>query len=63
MLHEIDAIGLQPAQRLVELPRRLRFDAAVDLGHEEDLLAVAVPERLAHPDLALALVVVPASCP
>src|SRR4051794_6774324 len=30
-----------------------------DLGHEEDLLAPAVGERLSHPDLAHALVVLP----
>ena len=63
MLHQIDAIGLQTAQRLVELPRRLAFRAAVDLGHQEDLVAIAVAERLAHADLAGAVVVVPASCP
>ena len=36
------------------------FGPAVDLGHQEDLLAVAVAERLAHADFAAAAVVVPA---
>ena len=34
--------------------------AAVDLGHEEDLVAIAAGERLAHADFAGAVVVVPA---
>ena len=34
--------------------------AAVDLRHQEDLLPVAVAQRLAHAHLALAVVVVPA---
>ena len=37
-----------------------RFGPAVDLGHQEHFLAVAVPQGLAHADLALAVVVVPA---
>src|SRR6267378_1087717 len=60
MLHEIDAIGLQTLERLVELPRRFCIGSPVDLGHEKDLLSVAVPERLSHAGLALAVVVVPA---
>ncbi len=34
--------------------------AAVDLGHEEGLLAISVAQRLAHADFAGAAVVVPA---
>ena len=34
--------------------------AAVDLGHEEGFLPIAVPEGQAHAALALAIVVVPA---
>ena len=59
VLDQIDAVGLQPAERFVELPRRPPLRPAVDLGHQEDALAVAVAERLAHPQLALAVVVVP----
>src|SRR5580704_6690928 len=60
MLHEIDAIGLQPLERLVELPHRFRVRPPVDLRHQEDLVAVAIPERLSHAGLARAAVVVPA---
>src|SRR2546425_4719370 len=60
MLHEIYAIGLQPLERLIELPRRFCVGSPVDLGHEKDLLPVAVPERLSHAGLARAIVVVPA---
>jgi hypothetical protein len=60
VLHEVDAVGAEPPQRLVELPRRLALGAAVDLRHQEDAVAVAVRERAPHPALALAVVVVPA---
>ena len=60
MLHEVDAVGLQPLQRLIELPRRFLVRSPVDLRHQEDLLPVAVAERLAHARLARAVVVVPA---
>src|ERR1700730_154006 len=60
MLDEIDAIGLQPLERLVELPHRFRVRPPVDLRHQKDLVAVAIPERLSHPGLARAAVVVPA---
>ncbi len=58
-LHQVDVIGLQPLQRLVELAT-VGALLAVDLGHQENLLAVAVPQSLPHPDFALAVVVVPA---
>jgi len=60
MLHEIDAIGLQSFERLVELPRRFRVRSPVDLRHQKDLPPVAVLERLPHADLARPVVVVPA---
>ena len=50
---------LSRLQRLVELPGCLLLRAAVDLGHQEHLVPIAVLEGLAHPDLALAVVVVP----
>ena len=59
-LQQVDVIGLQPLQRLVELPRGALLAPAVDLGHQKGFLPVAVAQRLAHPDLALAVVVVPA---
>src|SRR5580704_7722172 len=60
MLNEIDAIGLQPLERLIELPDRFRVRPPVDLRHQKDLLPVAIPERLSHAGLARAAVVVPA---
>jgi hypothetical protein len=59
-LQQIDAIGLEPAKRLVDLARRRVLVAPVDLGHQEGALTIAVTERLAHADLALPVVVVPA---
>jgi hypothetical protein len=58
-LHQVDAIGLQPAQRLVDLARRALLAAAVDLGHEKRFVAIAVAQRLSHADLARPAVVVP----
>src|SRR5262245_8098039 len=60
MLHQVDVIGLQPAQRLVDLSRCGLPRAAIDLRHQEDLRAVAVAQRLAHAQLAAPVVVVPA---
>jgi hypothetical protein len=60
VLQEIQAIGLQTPQRLVDLPRGGLLRPAVDLGHQDDLVAVAVAEGLAHADLAATVVVVPA---
>ena len=58
-LQKIDVVDLQPLERLVELAGGGLLGAAVDLGHQEGLLAVAVLEGLAHPLLALAVVVIP----
>src|SRR2546426_10876079 len=52
-------MGLEPPQGLVDLGRRRLAVAAVDLGHEKGLGPVAVAQRLSHPDLAPAAVVVP----
>src|SRR5258708_36902549 len=60
VVDEMDGGGLQTFQRFVELPRRFRLRAAVDLRHQEGLRAIAVAERLAHADFARAFVVVPA---
>src|SRR5207248_10416376 len=59
VLHQVDAVRLEPAERLVDLARRRVPRPAVDLRHEEDPVAVPVAERFAHPDLARAAVVVP----
>src|SRR5207237_487404 len=42
MLHEIDAAGLQPFERLVDLPRRFRVRSPVDLRHQKDLPPVTI---------------------
>ena len=59
-LPEIEVVGSQPFQRLVQLPHRHARVAAVraDLGHEEDALA-PVGDRPAHANFTLALVVLP----
>ena len=57
---QVDHVGLQALEGLVDLLGGRLLGAAVDLGHEEDLLAVAVAQGLAHADLAAAVVVVPA---
>src|SRR5207248_9962128 len=60
VLHEIDRVGLQTPQRLVDLSGRLFPRSAVDLRHYERTAPVAVAKRLAHTPLARAVVVVPA---
>src|SRR5438094_7133206 len=59
-LHEVDAVGLEPAQRLIDLLRRRVLVATVDLGHEKHVVAIAVAQRLSHAELARPTVVVPA---
>src|SRR5258707_15805908 len=59
-LEEIDAIGLQAAQRLIYLVCCGGFRASIDLGHEKRFLPVAVAKRVAHAYFALAAIVVPA---
>ena len=60
-LPEIEMIGLQPAQRLLEHFRGKCGIAAVctDLRHQENLIAQAF-EPLAHPVLGFAAVILPA---
>ena len=41
-LHEVDVVGLQAMKRIVELLLGGGGGAAVDLGHEEGLLPIAV---------------------
>ena len=52
-------IGLESLQRVLNLLGGLRLRAAIDLGHQEDFVPVPVPQRLAHSNLAAAVMVVP----
>ena len=59
-LPHVEMIGLQAAQRLLQLLHGHIFAAAVraDLGHQDGAVALAL-QRLAQPLLALAVVVIP----
>ena len=59
-LDQVQMIGLQAAEGLLQLLPGRRHRAPIDLGHQERLLAVAVTERFAHSNLTQAAVVVPA---
>src|SRR5581483_4696710 len=59
VLEQVQVVGLESLERLVDLLGRLLLRPAVDLGHQEHFVAVAVLERLTHPLLAGALVVIP----
>ena len=59
-LNEVQMIGLQAAEGLLQLLPGRRHRAPIDLGHQERLLAIAVAERFAHADFAQTGVVVPA---
>ncbi len=59
-LHQVHMVGLEPLQRFVDLPRRLVLGAPVDLGHQEDLVAIPARKRLAHAHFADSAVIVPA---
>ncbi|MFZ1119017.1 MAG: hypothetical protein WAN81_02180, partial [Candidatus Binataceae bacterium] len=58
-LHQVDSIGLQPPQRVVDLFCGRGFVAAIDFRHQKCLVAIAIAQRLSNPNLALAVVVVP----
>ena len=59
-LPEVEVIGLEPAQAVLEVRLGVLGGAAAALGHEEDLVAPApLRDRLAHPVLGLAVHVVP----
>ncbi len=60
MLHEIDAVGLEAAEGLVELLCRLAPGSPVDLRHQERPAPVPITKGLPHPDLAGPVVIVPA---
>ena len=59
-LDEVDVVGAEAGEGLFELLVVLGDGAAVELGHEEDFLAVAVLEGFAHAEFGGAVVVVPA---
>ena len=59
ILHQIDVVGLEALERFIDLPGGGGLGAPVELGHEEDLLPVAVAQRLTHQHFALAVHVVP----
>src|SRR5262249_22632822 len=60
VLDEIDAVGLEAAQRLVELTRGLLGRSSIDLRQHEAFLTKSAAERRAHAPLAGAAIVVPA---
>src|SRR5215469_5758743 len=59
-LKQVDAVGLEPAERFVELATRGGFVSPIDLGHQEGFFAVTIAKRFAHANFTLAAVVVPA---
>src|SRR6266851_2104258 len=59
-LQQVDPVRLKPAQGLINLLCRSLFVTAVDLGHQQHLLTVAVPQRFTHPDFTRAVVIIPA---
>jgi len=60
VLEQVDDVGLEALEALVDLLGGGLLRPAVDLVHQEDLRAVAILQGLAHADLARAFVVVPA---
>src|SRR5262249_60717752 len=63
VLDQVDAVGLEAAEGFFQLPRGFLFRPAVDLGHQEGFVAVALPPRPAPPALAGAAVVCPGRVP
>src|ERR1700748_1038105 len=59
-LEQVDVVGFEAAKGVFELLLCGGGGAAVDLGHEEGFLPVAILERKTHAALAFAIVVVPA---
>ena len=60
VLQQVDHVGLQALEGLIDLPGGLLLGAAVDFGHEKYPVAIAVFQSLAHADLTAAIVVIPA---
>src|SRR6266852_7278453 len=59
-LHQINLIRLQPLQGFVDLTGGGIIGAAVNLGHEEDFLPVAILQSLSHAHFASAAIIIPA---
>src|SRR5579884_304905 len=59
-LQQIDVIGLKAAKRFVDLIAGRFRVAAIDFRHEESFLAITIAQSLAHANLALSTVVIPA---
>ena len=59
VLHEVEPVGLEAGKRFLDLAHGGLLGAAVDLGHLEHFIAVAVLQRLAGAQFAGAQVVVP----
>ena len=60
-LHQIDAIGFQARQRVIQLVGGSILVTAIDFRHQEDFVSIAaLRQRIAHPTLTATLVVVPA---
>ena len=59
VLEQVEVIGLQPLQRLVNLAGCFLAGAAIELGHQENFVAVSTLERLSHAHFTGAVVVVP----
>ena len=58
-LHQVDVVGLEALEGLVDLLRGRSLGASVDLRHQEHLVAIAAGQRLAHTHFARAIVIVP----
>src|ERR1700685_1715170 len=59
-LNQINVIGFEPPERLIDLVSRRAPGAPIELRHQEHLVAIPVAERIPHPALALAIVIIPA---
>src|SRR5205814_5548167 len=59
-LHQVDAISLESLQGFIDLFGGGIFCAAIDLGHEENLVSVAIAQRFAHADFTAAIMIIPA---
>src|SRR5439155_16083937 len=58
-LQQIHMIGLQTAQRFIDLFGDGGTSAAIDLSHEKDPLPIAIAQGPAHPFFAAAIMIIP----
>src|SRR5258706_4228560 len=59
VLDQINAVGLQPAERFFQLAGSFFSGASVNFGHQEYLAAVILAQCPAHPEFAKTVVVIP----